>query len=77
MPRFFFNVRVGDFLGKDPEGIVFADLDTARAEALTAARDMLGEAIKNDQVEDPRQYEITDEAGQVMATVLLMDALKP
>jgi hypothetical protein len=76
MPRFFFNVRDGDFLGKDPEGVVFADLDAARAEALAAARDILGDAIKNDQVQDARQYEITDEAGQIVAMVPLMDALK-
>ena len=69
--------RDGEFLTRDPEGTEFADLETARAEALGAARDVLGDGIKNDQVQDNRQYEITDEAGQVVATVPLMDALKP
>lgn len=77
MPRFFLNIRDGDFLAEDPEGSVFADLDAARAEVLAGARDVLGDAIKNDRVQDPRLYEITDETGQVVATVPLMDALKP
>ena len=76
MPNFFLNVRDGDHLTRDVEGTEFADLAAARAEALTAARDVLGDEIKNDQVQDNRQYEITDEAGQVLATVPLMDALK-
>ena len=61
---------------RDPEGSEFADLKTARAEALAGARDLLGDELKNDQVQDSRQYEITNEAGQVLAMVPLMDALK-
>ena len=76
MPNFFLNVRDGDHLTRDVEGTEFADLAAARAEALAAARDVLGDEIKNDQVQDNRQYEITDEAGRVLATVPLMDALK-
>ena len=77
MPRFFLNVRDGEFLARDPEGTEFADLEAACVEVLAAARDMLGDAIKNDQVQDNRHYEITDNAGRVLATVPLMDALKP
>jgi hypothetical protein len=76
MPLLFLNVRDGDFLVKDPEGTEFADLEAARAEALAAARDMLGDKIKSDRVQDSRQYEITDDTGRVLATVPLMDALK-
>jgi len=77
MPQFFLNVRDGDHLTRDVEGIEAANLEAARAEALAAARDVLGDELKNDQVQDNRQYEITDEAGQVVATIPLMDALKP
>jgi hypothetical protein len=77
MPRFFLNVRDGDFLARDVEGIEAANLNAARAEALAAARDLVGDGIKNDQVQDKRLYEIADEAGRVLATVPLMDALKP
>ena len=70
------NVRDDDFLMKDPEGTEFVDLEAARTGALAAARDLLGDQIKNDQVQDNRHYEITDGTGQVLATVPLMDALK-
>jgi phage host-nuclease inhibitor protein Gam len=53
------------------------DSEAARVEALAAAREVLGDAIKAGQGQDNRQYEITDEAGQVLATIPLMDALKP
>jgi hypothetical protein len=76
MPKFFMNVRDGDYLARDVEGIEAANLDAARAEALAAARDLLGDELKNDQVQDNRHFEIVDEAGQVLATVPLMDALK-
>jgi hypothetical protein len=76
MPLFFLNVRDGDFVVRDPEGTEFANLEAARVEALAAAREVLGDAIKTGQGQDNRQYEITDEAGQVLATVPLMDALK-
>jgi hypothetical protein len=77
MPLFFMNVRNGDHLTRDVEGIEAANLEAACAEALAAARDVLGSEIQNDQVQDSRQYEITDEAGQIVATFPLMDALKP
>ncbi|SDD94550.1 DUF6894 family protein [Belnapia rosea] len=76
MPRFFLNIRDGDFLARDDEGLEFPDLEAARAEALAAARDVLGDAIQHDQVQDTRQYEITDPSGKVLATIPLMDALK-
>ena len=77
MPRFFLNIRDGDTLIRDPEGSEFPDLETARAEAMAGARDVLGDEIKHGQVQDKRQYEITDLSGQVLATIPLMDALKP
>jgi hypothetical protein len=76
MPQFFLNVRDGDYLTRDVEGIEVANLEVARAEALAAARDVLGDEVKYGRVQDNRQYEITDEAGQVLATIPLMDALK-
>jgi hypothetical protein len=66
-----------DYLARDVEGIEAANLEAARVEALAAAREVLGDAIKAGQGQDNRQYEITDEAGQVLAVVPLTDALTP
>jgi hypothetical protein len=54
MPPFLLNIRDGDTLLRDPEGSEFPDLETARAEALAGARDVLGDEIKADQVRDGR-----------------------
>jgi hypothetical protein len=77
MPHFFLNFWDGDYLARDVEGIEAANLEAARVEALAAAREVLGDAIKAGQGQDNRQYEITDEAGQVLAVVPLTDALTP
>lgn len=55
MPQFPLNIRDGDTLLRDPEGSEFPDLETARAEALAGARDVLGDEIKADQVRDRRK----------------------
>lgn len=77
MPRFFMNVRDGAALIADVEGIEFPDLAAARAEALAAARKTLGDGFKAGKVQDSRQYEISDISGRIVATVALMDCLKP
>jgi hypothetical protein len=76
MPRFFLNVRDGDHLARDAEGIEAANLEAARAEALAGTRGVLVDEMKNGQVQDNRQCEITDEAGQVLAIFPLMDTFK-
>jgi len=76
MPRFFLNVRDGDALTKDEEGTEFPNLEAARAEVIAAARQVLGDGLKDGKVQDNRQYEITDLSGQLLSTFPLMDALK-
>jgi len=76
MPLFFLNIRNADCLTRDVEGAEFANLEAARVEALAAAQETLGDTIKAGQGQD-WQYEITDEAGQVLAVVPLTDALTP
>jgi hypothetical protein len=48
MPRFFFHVRDRNGLTQDPEGEDFPNLESARAVARAAAREMLVERIKRD-----------------------------
>ena len=42
IPRFLLNVRDGNYLAKDVEGTDFPNLEAARAEALAAARQLIG-----------------------------------
>ena len=57
MPRFFFHVRF-DHLNRsrDELGLAFPDVETARAEAVRAAKDLRDEFFARGQ--DPRDYAI-------------------
>jgi hypothetical protein len=41
MPRFFLHIQDGDRRIEDPDGSELPDLEAARAEAVSAARDFL------------------------------------
>jgi hypothetical protein len=70
MPRFFFHVRNGDGeISRDFEGQELADLEAARAEAISANREMLGERLLHGGSLNHRQIEIADQEGTVLASV--------
>ncbi len=69
MPRFHFHVRDSDNLFEDPDGAELPDLEAARADTVTAAREILAERIKAGQPLDGLQFEICDEAGRLVAMV--------
>ena len=69
MPRFHFHVRDSDGLFEDLEGAEFPYLEAARADTVTAAREILAERIKAGQLLDGLRFEIRDEAGRLVATV--------
>ena len=46
MGRFYFHLKDGDELTLDEEGSELPGIDAARKEALQAARELLGEAIR-------------------------------
>jgi hypothetical protein len=75
MPQFYFHVRDADGLTRDPEGQELPDLDTARREAVSAAREILGEKLLHGGSLNGRTIEITDESGQVMGQVNSRDIL--
>ena len=76
MPRFYFNIRDGDALIEDPDGSDLRDLDVARAEALAAAREILANRLRSNQILDGQRIEITDATGEVLATVSLKDVIR-
>lgn len=76
MPTFHFHVRDGDALFEDPDGSELPDLETARAEALAAAREAFAELIRTGKAAYGRSFEIADGAGQVLATVRLRDVVR-
>lgn len=76
MPRFFFRARKGQDLLPDVEGTDLPDLAAARADAVTSLQQLAAERAHGGAISDLQAIEITDEAGQVLATVSFHDALK-
>ena len=76
MPHYYFHVRSlsGD-ISRDTEGQDLPGLDAARNEAVSAGRELLGERLLHGGAIDGRRIEITDEAGNALATVSVDDVL--
>ena len=76
MARYFFHVRNADNLVScDQEGQELADLEAAYAEAVNSNREMLSERLLHGGSLGPRQVEIADESGKVLATITAEDVL--
>lgn len=75
MAHFYFHQRTRDGLVEDPDGSDLPDLAAAVSEALVAARQLWAESILQQRDRAGESFEITDEQGQVLASVLLRDAL--
>lgn len=76
MIRLYFNIRDGDRLSRDPEGAEFLDVETARAEAVRSARELLSQRVLNGEEIDGQSFELTDESGAVVDTVKFRDVLR-
>ena len=76
MARYFFNVRGADgVVSRDHEGQDLPSLEAARAEAVSSNREMLGERLLHGGALGPRDIEISDEGGKVLATISAEDVL--
>jgi hypothetical protein len=75
MPRYYFHVREGQEISRDTEGQVLPNAEAARAEAINASREMLGEKLLHGGSLNHRQIEIADETGRVVDVVNANDVL--
>ena len=74
MARYYLHFRQGETLNRDLEGEEFDDLEHARREAVSSARELAAAAITNN--EPVRgQLEVEDSDGKTRATVLLRDMI--
>lgn len=74
--RYFFHFLAGDARLDDEIGFLHADLSSARAEAVSAARDIVVDALRrNEPVLADAVIEITDGRGRLVAQVSLVEAL--
>jgi len=61
--RFYFHVRIGGRLMRDPEGVELLDLDIAHSEALAAGQELMEEARDKGVSLERQQFEIADASG--------------
>ena len=75
MPRYYFHVREGQNFCRDEEGQELEDTETARHEAISSTREIVGEKILHGGSLDSRIIEIADETGKVVETVSTREVL--
>jgi hypothetical protein len=71
---FIHQRRTGSFIA-DPEGSLYRDIEDALDDAEWSARDLMSERIRNGELPDDSSFEITDQAGVVVATYSFNAAL--
>lgn len=74
MPLYYFHIRNGCDLERDPEGMELPDLDSAHAEALIVARELV-DAVP--EFNKDTLIEIVDETGRTLLCVPFADAAGP
>jgi hypothetical protein len=67
--HFYLDVLDGDQVIQDPEGIDFADRETAIAEAVAGARDLVAHGIMRNEDVSGQSFLIRDNHGETVATV--------
>jgi hypothetical protein len=69
MPRFYFHVVAGPTRIPDQEGAELPHLEMARQEAISAARELVADALRSGRSLSSALFEIADASGRVITTV--------
>jgi Domain of unknown function (DUF6894) len=75
LPRYYFHIKDGAELIKDPEGTELSSADEARSQALKSARELWADAIKSGRDLRADAVVIADEGGQTLTFVPMVEAL--
>ena len=71
--RLYFHIRTANALYLDPDGEDHDDLDTARIEAIACVRELMDDIWLGQSPVD-RQFELTDDAGEILLIVPFTEA---
>ena len=74
MPRYFFHVRNATGREIDSEGLEFNSLNDAIQDARKARGEMLSDEALQGSCDTTSAFEITDGAGQLLATIPFLDS---
>ena len=75
VPRFYLDILDDSQVIQDLEGIDFADRETAIAEAVAGARDLVAHGIMQNEDVSGQCFIIRDNHGETVATVPFRDTL--
>jgi hypothetical protein len=75
MPKFYFHIRDDAGLIPDEEGMELPDIDAARKEAETGAREILADALRAHKEVDGKRIEIANQSGEVLDSFKVRDLL--
>ena len=75
MPRYYFHLH-NDVEAYDEEGLDLPDLDSATAEGVRAARDLVCESARQGRITLSHWIEIGDGQGARLASVTFGDAVR-
>jgi hypothetical protein len=74
MPMFYFNILRGNQRIQDTEGADLPDVEVAREEAVTAAREVVANAVRKGEAATECSFEITDDKGRLLLSVAFPQA---
>jgi hypothetical protein len=76
MPRYYFDVRNGSRLIKDPAAAEFANVEEATKAALRLAHELVSMPVPHNPDVHRQIFEIRDHGGKLVATVPFRDAIE-
>ncbi len=65
--RYYLHIRDDNHFIEDPEGFLASDFNAARAQAVCAASELMGEGLLTGALTLARGFELADEVGQPLA----------
>jgi hypothetical protein len=75
LPHYFLHIRTREYTALDEEGTDLPDLHAARADALSAARELLAAGIRSSRDPLPKSIVIADEDGKELGEVGMKEVL--
>ena len=71
MPRYYFNIREGNHVAVDEEGMDLPGMEAALREAELSGREIIADMVRDERPLDGQAIEITNQEGAVLKRVPL------
>lgn len=76
MSLYYFHIRRGGLLIRDPDGTDLPDLPAALVTARLDAQALIAELVRSGQVVEPQAIEVCDHRNRILASITFIDVLK-